>query len=104
MIRSDRNQSGISIMKIVSSLFLAGLIATTLTMPAAAAPPIDPAHPERYWTPQKAKEWNSGFEGCMRICQETGWTASESAVYCNSRWNHMFDMNRMIPAGEKFGN
>lgn len=93
-------------MKIISSLFLAGLVFATLTKPATAAPAtaIDPAHPDRYWTPQRVVEWNSGYAGCMHLCQEIGWTASESAVYCDSRWNHVFNMNRLIPAREHFGN
>jgi hypothetical protein len=89
-------------MKIIP-LCLTGLVVATVATSATAGPAIEPGHIERYWTPARAAEWNSGYAGCMRICQEIGWTQSESAVYCDSRWNHVFNMNRMIPANEKFG-
>jgi len=95
-------------MKIISSLLLAGLAVATLTTfasvgPASAGAAIEPGPADRYWNPQRVAEWNSGYAGCMRLCQEIGWTQSESGVYCDSRWNHVFNMNRMIPANEHFG-
>ncbi len=98
-------------MKIVPACFFAALAIVTATTSATAAPAnsapgasnIDPAHQDQFWTPQRKAEWNSGYPACMRLCQEIGWTSTEAAVYCNARWNHQFNANRLIPAYERFG-
>lgn len=90
-------------MKAISSLLLAGLVAASLTTPIAAAPPSRPGVSDQFWTRERIAEWNSGYPACMRLCMEIGWNGNECTVGCNARWNHQFNVNRLIPAREHFG-
>jgi hypothetical protein len=80
----------------ISSLVLAGLFVAALTASASAD-----------WTPQKmaemkAKRKSGGYAGCTDTLHELGWNSLESWVGCSARHNHVFFVNRMVPAKEPF--